>query len=153
MSDIQGLAVQRTGDLDVTADAGHWLDMLLQEYRLSPAHRRIASCSSTPTRRLIWPDAETARLLREHRTEQLRARMRAGGAWQDNDLILCPDDVTPCRPDYVTRHFKALAAQAGLPVIKVHEGRHSAAGPAVRAGGGGGRESNPPTTRHAVHWF
>ena len=42
MSDIQGLAVQRTGDLDVTADAGHWLDMLFQEHRLSPAHRRIA---------------------------------------------------------------------------------------------------------------
>ena len=28
-----------------------------------------------------------------------------------------------------------------------------AAGPDVRAVSGGGRESNPPTTRHAVHWF
>jgi integrase len=39
----------------------------------------------------------------------------------------CKDDGTPYRPDYVTRRFKSLAGQAGVPVIKLHEGRHSAA--------------------------
>ena len=77
--------------------------------------------------RLIWLDARTVRLLREHRKAQLVARFRAGEAWQDNDLIFCKDDGTPYRPDYVTRRFKSLAGQAGLPVIKLHEGRHSAA--------------------------
>ena len=77
--------------------------------------------------RLIWLDARTVRLLREHRKAQLAARFRAGEAWQDNDLIFCKDDGTPYRPDYVTRRFKSLAGQAGLPVIKLHEGRHSAA--------------------------
>lgn len=77
--------------------------------------------------RLIWLDAETARLLREHRRAQLAARLRAGEGWQDNDLIFCKEDGTPYRPDYVTRRFKRLAALAGLPVIKLHEGRHSAA--------------------------
>jgi integrase len=77
--------------------------------------------------RLIWLDAGTVRLLREHRKAQLAVRLRAGGAWQDSDLIFCRDDGTPWRPDYVTRRFKVLAAQAGLPVIKLHEGRHSAA--------------------------
>ena len=43
------------------------------------------------------------------------------------DLIFCKDDGAPYRPDYVTRRFKALAAQAGLPVIRLHEGRHSTA--------------------------
>jgi integrase len=53
--------------------------------------------------------------------------MKAGPAWEDNDLIFCKDDGTPWRPDYVSRRFKALARAAGLPVIKLHEGRHSAA--------------------------
>ena len=77
--------------------------------------------------RPIWLDAESARLLREHRKAQLKTRLKAGEAWQDDDLIFCKDDGAPYRPDYVARRFKALAAQAGLPVIKLHEGRHSAA--------------------------
>jgi integrase len=65
--------------------------------------------------------------LKEHRTAQLKARRMAGESWQDNDLIFCQGDGTPCKPDAVTRLFKRLAALAGLPVIKLHEGRHSAA--------------------------
>jgi hypothetical protein len=42
-------------------------------------------------------------------------------------LIFCQDDGTPYKPDYVTRRFQRLATLAGLPVIKLHEGRHSAA--------------------------
>lgn len=77
--------------------------------------------------RKIWLDAETVRLLRELRTAQLRARMKAGEAWQDNDLVFCQDDGTPWKPDHVSRRFKTIARDAGLPVIKLHEGKHSAA--------------------------
>ena len=77
--------------------------------------------------RKIWLDAETIRLLREHRTAQLRARMQAGLAWQEDDLIFTRDDGTPWRPDFVTRRFQSIAKAAGLPMIKLHEGRHSAA--------------------------
>jgi len=77
--------------------------------------------------RLIWLDAETVRILKEHRKAQLMTRLKAGSGWQDNDLIFCKDDGTPFKPDYVTRRFKRLSALAGLPVIKLHEGRHSAA--------------------------
>jgi integrase len=51
----------------------------------------------------------------------------AGESWQDNDLIFCQGDGTPYKPDAVSRRFKQLATLAGLPVIKLHEGRHSAA--------------------------
>jgi integrase len=77
--------------------------------------------------RQIWLDDHTITRLREHRKQQLAARLAAGPAWQDNDLIFCKDDGTPWRPDYVTRRFKVIAKAAGLPVIKLHEGRHSAA--------------------------
>lgn len=77
--------------------------------------------------RQIWLDDHTITLLREHRKKQLAARLAAGPAWQDNDLIFCKDDGTPWKPDYVSRRFKALAKAARLPIIKLHEGRHSAA--------------------------
>jgi integrase len=76
--------------------------------------------------RLVFLDAETAGLLREHRKSQLLARMRAGAAWQDHGLVFCRDDGTPWPPDYVSRRFKRLGAEAGVPVIKLHEGgRHT----------------------------
>ncbi|MGH3249816.1 MAG: tyrosine-type recombinase/integrase [Trebonia sp.] len=77
--------------------------------------------------RLIWLDAETIRLLKEHRKAQLKTRLKAGKSWQDNDLVFCKEDGAPFKPDYVTRRFKRRAALAGLPVITLHEGRHSAA--------------------------
>jgi integrase len=77
--------------------------------------------------RQIWLDDRTIALLGEHRKQQLGARLAAGPAWQDNDLIFCKDDGTPWKPDYVSRRFKVLAKAAGLPIIKLHEGRHSAA--------------------------
>jgi transposase InsO family protein len=39
--------------------------------------------------RRVFLDHETAELLREHRKAQLRLRLKAGEAWQDNDLIFC----------------------------------------------------------------
>ncbi len=77
--------------------------------------------------RKIWLDGETVRLLAALRKAQLAARLRAGEAWQDNDLIFCQPDGTPWRPDYVTRPFQAIAKAAGLPIIKLHEGRRSGA--------------------------
>jgi integrase len=76
--------------------------------------------------RLVFLDAETADLLRAHHRAQLRARIMAGPAWQDNDLIFCQADGRPWNPDHVSKRFKKLAAQAGVPVIKLHEGgRHT----------------------------
>jgi len=84
--------------------------------------------------RRIWLDAATVALIRAHRKAQLAARLRASTAWLDLDLIFCREDGSPWPPDYVSRRFKALAAVAGVPVIKLHEGRHSAASLARDAG-------------------
>jgi integrase len=84
--------------------------------------------------RRIWLDAATVTMLRAHRKAQLAARLRASTAWQDNDLVFCRDDGSPWPPDYISRRFKALARAAGVPVIKLHEGRHSAASLARDAG-------------------
>jgi integrase len=84
--------------------------------------------------RRIWLDTATVTMLKAHRRAQLATRLRASTAWQDNDLIFCRDDGSPWPPDYISRRFKALARAAGVPVIKLHEGRHSAASLARDAG-------------------
>jgi integrase len=76
--------------------------------------------------RRIWLDADTVTLLRAHRKAQLADRLRASSAWQDHDLVFCRADGSPWTPDYVTHRFRKLAEAAGVPVIKLHEGRHSA---------------------------
>ncbi|MGH3255351.1 MAG: tyrosine-type recombinase/integrase, partial [Streptosporangiaceae bacterium] len=76
--------------------------------------------------RLVFLDAETAGLLREHRKAQLAGRLRAGEVWEDNDLVFCQADGRPWNPDHVSKRFKRLAAGARVPVIKLHEGgRHT----------------------------
>ncbi len=74
----------------------------------------------------MFLDAETADLLRAHHKAQLRARMKPGSAWKDNDLVFCQLDGRPWNPDHVSNRFRKLAAQADVPVIKLHEGgRHT----------------------------
>jgi integrase len=81
---------------------------------------------TTAGERKVFLDSVTAAMLREHRKAQVKARMIAGAAWVDNDLIFCQADGTPWHPDYVSRRFKKLAAKAGVPVIALHEGgRHT----------------------------
>ena len=77
--------------------------------------------------RLVFLDHDTAALLREHRQAQRKAQLAAPpGAWADNDLVFCQPDGRPWLPDHVSKKFKRLAAQAGLPVVKLHEGgRHT----------------------------
>jgi integrase len=84
--------------------------------------------------RKIWLDKGTVALLKAHRKAQVAARLRASTAWQDNDLVFSREDGSPYPPDYVSRRFKEIARAAGLPVIKLHEGRHSAASLARDAG-------------------
>jgi len=79
------------------------------------------------SKRRVYLDAETAGLLRAHRRAQVAARMRAGEAWADADLVFCREDGTGYRPDYVSRQFKLAAKRAGLPQIRVHDTRHTAA--------------------------
>jgi integrase len=45
-----------------------------------------------------------------------------------------PGPIWPYRPEYVTRHFKRLCEQAGVPVLTLHSTRHTAASLMLDAG-------------------
>jgi integrase len=67
--------------------------------------------------------------LKRHRATQSAARLKAGSAWQDNDLVFATSTGAPLSPDVVDRgHFKPLLSRAGLPITtRLHDLRHTCA--------------------------
>ena len=75
---------------------------------------------------LIVPFALTA--LEQHRKHQAVAREKAGPLWKENDLVFCTSIGTRLNPDRDIRlPFKSILREAGLPDIRFHDLRHSAA--------------------------
>lgn len=77
---------------------------------------------------------EALAVLAEHRDRQRFQRLTAGDTWQDHDLIVCTSLGTPVNPNNVTRSYNRLVILAGVPRIKVHALRHTAATLLLRAG-------------------
>jgi len=84
--------------------------------------------------RVVSLDAGTVEALRAHRKRQLAERLAWGEAYEDNDLVFAREDGSMEMPERVSRRFKQLAREAGLPPIKLHGGRHTAASLALEAG-------------------
>ncbi len=65
--------------------------------------------------------------LKEHHVRQLEAKLKAGVSWQEHDYVFCTLHGTHLGPNHVVEEFKLLLKQAGLPDIRFHDLRHSAA--------------------------
>ncbi len=84
--------------------------------------------------RVVPLDLETVAMLRRQQETQTLERLAWGPAWNDAGLVFTREDGRPLRPEYATRHFQALAEAAGLPVIRLHDLRHTNASLALAAG-------------------
>ncbi|WP_221341291.1 tyrosine-type recombinase/integrase [Nonomuraea endophytica] len=71
--------------------------------------------------------ADTIRLLRSHQRSQHLHGLDAAG-W-----VFTRKDGQPIRPDYLTYRFRRLVAASGLPPVRPHDLRHSAASTALAA--------------------
>lgn len=71
---------------------------------------------------------------RSHRAQSSEERLKWGPAHQGSELVFTWEDGTPIHPDILTRTFQRLAKSAGLPVIRLHDLRHSYATAALEAG-------------------
>jgi integrase len=85
-------------------------------------------------RRVVPVDVVTVGILREHRRVQDAERAAWGSASRHQGMVFCREDGRPLRPEYVTRHFQALAMKVGLPAIRLHDLRHTNASLALAAG-------------------
>jgi integrase len=72
--------------------------------------------------------------LLEQRLRQETLRAQWASAYEDGDLVFARENGAPLRPDYVTKRFAALAAEAGLRQVRLHDLRHGAASLMLSAG-------------------
>lgn len=85
-------------------------------------------------RRSIAIDGPTVAALRAHKVLRASERLIAGPTHRDHDLVFAQPDGRPYHPERITRTFQARAKKAGLPVIRLHDLRHTWATLALSAG-------------------
>ena len=73
-------------------------------------------------------------VLQAWRRGQLAERLAMGEHWTDTGLVFTLEDGTAYYPDRLTDIFEREAFRAGLPPIRFHDSRHSAASIAHAAG-------------------
>lgn len=82
---------------------------------------------SASGRRVIVLGKSTIEKLREYKNNQLKERILLGEKWQDYDLIFPSPIGTPLDPSNVLKAYKDYLKRAGLPTLRFHDLRHSAA--------------------------
>ncbi|RPF41822.1 site-specific recombinase XerD [Streptomyces sp. Ag109_G2-6] len=84
--------------------------------------------------RVVALDSETVKVLAKHRKRQVRERLAWGEAYVDTGRVFTQENGEWLHPAWVTDQFRRLAAEAGLPPIRLHDLRHGAATLALAAG-------------------
>jgi hypothetical protein len=84
--------------------------------------------------RTIALDRTTIAALRRHRQRQERERVEIGESYQDSVYVFTGLQGDPLAPDRLTRTFRRLTVEAGMPPIRLHDLRHGAATLALSAG-------------------
>jgi len=84
--------------------------------------------------RVVGLDQTSVAMVNAHRRLRKRERLAAGEAWEDSGQMFTDELGERLHPEYVSRRFRELAKEAGLPVIKFHAARHTAATLALEAG-------------------
>ncbi len=82
---------------------------------------------SASGRRLIVLGPTTLERLQEHKDRQNNQRQGFAEEWQAFDLIFTKPNGSPIDPRGLLRNFKSIIKNAGLPDIRFHDLRHTAA--------------------------
>ncbi len=79
------------------------------------------------SRRAVSVPAPVSEALQRHRATQTMARLAAGPAWQDGDLVFAGRQGGPMSRTRLRLAFQGLLAAAALPRIRLHDLRHTMA--------------------------
>lgn len=89
---------------------------------------------SVKSRRTIALSPSSVLTLSEHKEDQKGIRAMLGLPLRDDDLVFATHDGKPLRPNTVSRAWAALAAHAGLKIIRLHDARHTHASLMLKQG-------------------
>lgn len=76
-------------------------------------------------RRVVALDPTVVAALKAWRAQQAAERLAAGPAWAWDPEIFTRQDGRVLDPGYVSKRFQRLAVAAGLPVMRLHDTRHT----------------------------
>ena len=82
------------------------------------------------SRRTVPLPAPLVAALGDHRARQIAERLRAGPAWRGGDwggLVFASESGEPLHGTTVSRRFRRILAEAGIPTMRYHHLRHGAA--------------------------
>ncbi|MGY2027633.1 tyrosine-type recombinase/integrase [Nocardia gipuzkoensis] len=79
------------------------------------------------SRRSLPLPADVVTALRSLKITQKAEALALGESWTDERLIAVYEDAEPIRPEWFTDEFQRQAKAAGVPVIRLHDARHTAA--------------------------
>lgn len=96
-------------------------------YRIAGKGLVAAEPKTERSRRALFLPDGVLRALRTHRKRQLEERLAAGSQWREHGLVFTSGIGTALEPRNLFRSFKALLREAGLPDVRFHDLRHSAA--------------------------
>lgn len=119
-----------------------WLDVDLDAGRLSVrstrvlvySHVEVVEPKTRRSRRAVLLDPVTVAALMAHRDRQAAERQRAAEAWTDTGYVFVKENGEPLDPDRISHLFGLWVARSGLPKIRLHDLRHTAATLALSAG-------------------
>ncbi len=107
----------------------------VEETRITVDGNAVASQPKTARgRRTVPLDAVLVDMFKAHRRRQLEERLASGGAYQDDGWVFADKLGRPLYPDTLAERFDKLAHEAGLPRIRFHDTRHTAASLMLSAG-------------------
>jgi integrase len=114
-----------------------WRDVDLDKAALQVVHSlqfsnggkwTLSSPKTKQSRRQIVLAPMTVEALRGHRKRQLAERLALGSLWAEHELVFTQPGGEPLHREHVTqRQLKPLLKSAGLPCIRFHDLRHTAA--------------------------
>ncbi|TLH48786.1 recombinase [Mycolicibacterium neoaurum] len=82
---------------------------------------------STRSARTLPMPREVLTALRTFKTRQAEEQLALGADWPDTGLVAVNADGFPIRPETYSKAFTAHCVAAGVPVIRLHDVRHTAA--------------------------
>lgn len=124
------VAALRWSDIDLAAKT-----LSVQRTRVTVDYTVVENEPKTPqSRRRLALDMDTVEALRAHRRQQTADRRQLGDDWHQTGYVFTDEIGEAMHPQAITDRFQVLAAEAGVPVMRLHNLRHTSATLALSAG-------------------